>query len=45
MLQSELCRLKSRLAAQAGEEDLMNFILNQSDTDINYIQDLKARLE
>ena len=45
MLQSELCRLKARLAAQAGEEDLMNFILNQSDMDVNYVQDLKARLE
>lgn len=45
VLQSELRRLKARLAAQAGEEDLMNFILNRSDVDVDYIQDLRTRLE
>jgi len=45
VLQSELRRLKARLAAQAGDEDLMNFILNQSDVDVDYIQDLRTRLE
>ena len=45
MLQSELRRLKARLAAQAGDEDLMNFILNQSDVDVDYVQDLRTRLE
>lgn len=45
MLQSELCRLRARLAAQTSDEDLMNFIFNQSDMDVNYIQDLKTRLE
>lgn len=45
MLQSELSRLRARLAAQAGNEDLMNFILNQPDVDISYIQYLKTRLE
>ncbi|KAF9653827.1 BRE1-domain-containing protein [Thelephora ganbajun] len=45
VLQSELRRLRARLTAQAGDEDLMSFILNQSDVDINYIQDLKTRLE
>jgi len=45
VLQSELRRLRARLVAQTGDEDLMNFILNQSDVDINYVQDLKTRLE
>ena len=45
VLQSELRRLKARLAAQAGDEDLMNFILNRSDVDVDYIQDLRTRLE
>jgi len=45
VLQSELRRLKARLAAQAGDEDFMNFILNQSDVDVDYIQDLRTRLE
>jgi len=45
VLQSELRRLKARLAAQAGDEDLMNFILNQSDVDVDYIQDLRTRLK
>lgn len=45
MLQSELRRLKARLVAQAGDEDLMNFILNQPDVDVDYVQDLRTRLE
>ena len=45
MLQSELRRLRACLAAQTGNEDLMNFILNQPDVDIDYVQDLKTRLE
>ena len=45
MLQSEVRRLRTRLAAQTGDDDLMNFILNQSDVDINYVQDLKTRFE
>ena len=45
MLQSEVRRLRARLAAQTGDEDLMNFILNQSDVDMNYVHDLKTRFE
>ena len=45
MLQSELRRLRARLAAQTGDEDLTNFILNRSDVDIDYVHDLKTRLE
>jgi E3 ubiquitin-protein ligase BRE1 len=45
VLQSELRRLRARLAAQIGDEDLMDFILNRSGVDSNYIQDLKTRLE
>jgi len=45
VLQSEMRRLRARLAAQAGDEDLMNFVLNQSDVDVDYIQDLRTRLE
>jgi hypothetical protein len=38
-------RLRARLAAQTGNGDLMDFILNQSDVDIDYVQDLKTRFE
>ena len=45
MLQSEVRRLRAQLVAQTGDEDLMNFILNQPDADIHYVQDLKTRFE
>lgn len=45
VLQSEVRRLRARLATQTSDEDLVNFILNQSDADSNYVQDLKARFE
>lgn len=45
MLQSEVSRLRARLAARTGNEDLVNFILNQPDADTNYVQDLKTRFE
>ena len=44
-LQSEARRLRARLAAQTGDEDLTNFILDRSDVDVDYVQDLKTRFE
>ena len=44
MLQSELIRLKSRLAADAGDEDLLTFLYRESVDDITYVEDLRTRL-
>lgn len=46
LLQSQLSRLKSRLAAEAGDEDLMRFILRgYSEESKEYINDIKERLQ
>lgn len=45
VLQSEVHRLRARMAAQTGDEDLINFIISSSDVDASYVEDLKARLE
>lgn len=45
LLHSELLRLKSRLAAEAGDEDLMRFILRgYSEESKEYINDIKEKL-
>ncbi|KAI0733141.1 BRE1-domain-containing protein [Fomitopsis betulina] len=45
LLHSELLRLKSRLAAEAGDEDLMQFILRgYSEESKEYINDIKEKL-
>lgn len=44
VLMSEIIRLKARLAAEAGDEDLMVFILECRDTERSYIADLKDRM-
>jgi len=46
-LQSEVARLKGRLAAEAGDEDLLSFILRPEgkDESVSYVDDLKRRLK
>jgi hypothetical protein len=39
---SEVKRLKTRLAANAGDEDLLHFLLG--DEQVSYSEDLKAKL-
>lgn len=43
-LQSEVGRLKARLASQAHDEDLMTFFFKTNE-DVTYIKDLRSRLE
>ena len=43
-LTSEVARLKSRLAAQANDEDLMTFFFKYSNEERSYVEDLKERL-
>lgn len=43
MLQSEVTRLQTRLAAASGNEDLMSFLF-QNQQDVSYVDDLKRRL-
>ncbi len=40
----EVNRLRARLAAEAGDEDLLKFILQSSTEEQSYIEDLKSRL-
>ena len=40
----EVNRLKGRLAAEAGDEDLLKFVLQCSAEERSYIDDLKKRL-
>lgn len=42
MLQSEILRYKTFLAAKSGDEDFLRFLLREED--ISYIDDLKVRL-
>lgn len=44
MLQSELKRIKSRLAADAGEDDLVAFLLSDNAEDATFVSDLRKRL-
>ncbi|EMD37345.1 hypothetical protein CERSUDRAFT_105371 [Gelatoporia subvermispora B] len=44
MLQSELKRIKSRLAADAGEDDLVAFLLSNNAEDATFVSDLRKRL-
>jgi hypothetical protein len=41
---SEIAALKARLAAQAGEEDLMTFLLGDESGSASYVKDLEAKL-
>jgi E3 ubiquitin-protein ligase BRE1 len=45
VLVSEITRLKAQLAAQAGEEDLMNFILGEQTEGASYVKDLQTKLQ
>ncbi|RPD59927.1 BRE1-domain-containing protein [Lentinus tigrinus ALCF2SS1-6] len=44
ILESETKRLKARLAANAGDEDLMAFFWQSTSEDQSYVEDLKGRL-
>lgn len=44
VLQSEVTRLKTRLAARAGDEDLMTFLFKGGAGDTIYLDDLRNRL-
>ncbi|KAI0789122.1 BRE1 E3 ubiquitin ligase-domain-containing protein [Abortiporus biennis] len=44
VLESEVTRLKTRLAAESSDEDLMSFLFRCSSDDVSYIEDLKHRL-
>ncbi|KAH7929827.1 BRE1-domain-containing protein [Leucogyrophana mollusca] len=45
VLESEVRRHKARIAAQEGDEDLMTYFFKGKVDDIQYIRDLKKRLE
>ncbi|KAG8929829.1 E3 ubiquitin-protein ligase bre1 [Tulasnella sp. 418] len=44
VLTSEIKRLKSRLAATSGEEDLYAFLSGNSDENMSYVKQLRAKL-
>ena len=44
MLESELKRHKTQLAANADNEDLLSFFLRDNSEDVSYIDDLKNRV-
>ncbi|KAH7911989.1 BRE1 E3 ubiquitin ligase-domain-containing protein [Hygrophoropsis aurantiaca] len=44
VLESEVRRHKARIAAQAGDEDLMRYFFKDQTDDIGYIHDLKKQL-
>ena len=44
VLQSELARVKSLLAAKAGDESLAGFLAAEKSGDITYVESLKERL-
>lgn len=43
-LESEIKRLKTRLAANAGDEDLLNFLWQSTSDSQSFVDDLKQRL-
>ncbi|KLO05742.1 hypothetical protein SCHPADRAFT_910821 [Schizopora paradoxa] len=45
VLCSEVQRLRTRLAQQGGQEDVLKFIFRDSDIKLDYVQDLQARLK
>ncbi|KZP34223.1 BRE1-domain-containing protein [Athelia psychrophila] len=44
VLQSELKRCKTQLAAEAGSEELLAFFAQENSGDISYVEDLKTRV-
>ncbi|PSR81178.1 hypothetical protein PHLCEN_2v6513 [Hermanssonia centrifuga] len=44
ILESEVKRLRTRLAAEANDEDLMTFLFKSTSEEVSYISDLKSRL-
>lgn len=44
VFEAEITRLKTRIAAQGDDEDLMNFFFKSSGEDLTYVNDLKNRL-
>ncbi|KAJ3553638.1 hypothetical protein NM688_g3503 [Phlebia brevispora] len=44
VLESELTRLRTRLAADAKDEDLMTFFFKSGSEEVSYVADLKRRL-
>ncbi|EJD02861.1 uncharacterized protein FOMMEDRAFT_134051 [Fomitiporia mediterranea MF3/22] len=44
LLLSEVKRLKARLAASSGNEDLLNFLLNDANINADYVESLRKRL-
>ena len=44
VLESELKRHKTQLAANAGNEDLLRFFLGDNSEDLSYVDDLKKRV-
>lgn len=44
MLESELKRNKTQLAANAGNADLMAFFMQESAEGVSYVDDLKKRV-
>lgn len=43
LLTSEVRRLRARLAAGSGDEDLYSFLLNNHDINSDYVEDLRSR--
>lgn len=44
LLKKENRRLKSRLAAASGDQDLYEFLSTEKDVDISYVQNLREKL-
>jgi E3 ubiquitin-protein ligase BRE1 len=44
VLESELKRHKAQLAANAGNEDLLQFLLGDNSKDLSYVDNLKKRV-
>ncbi|KAH8119088.1 hypothetical protein DFH11DRAFT_1501929 [Phellopilus nigrolimitatus] len=45
LLSSEIQRLRGRLAAADGNEDLLSFLCNNADINTDYVEDIKKRLD
>ena len=43
LLTSEVRRLRARLAAGSGDEDLYSFLSNNHDINSDYVEDLRSR--
>ncbi|CAL1706865.1 unnamed protein product [Somion occarium] len=44
VLESEVTRLKTRLAAESGDEDLMTFLFQHGAEEMSYVEDLRQKL-